>query len=295
MKKLNTILAASLLLAPATLALGQDERETVDLLRVYDTRDISGHGLQGGVLTLVPRLTEGEDGGTIELLTTVDRLDATDVVLEIAGISGLSATRLQNGVYVVTGSEPGHEQLVYALDAYRAINGERYIVQLEAHSVVMEVAPSPGDPAPATSGTPIFRSNQTVNARADSIVQATTVEQYVSGWVPVVGTQAVGYQVQFAKAENGFSGEITVGAGEAADGRVNVRLAGVALKSDISTSMVKLSGDELPLSTVRRQERGIESSVAAPIGQRIVLASVTGFEANTVIIVTASVRAVPNG
>lgn len=287
------LLAASLLLAPASAAFAQDAGTTIDLLRVYDTRDVLMYGSQGGTLTIVPQVVTGEDGGTIELVTRFDQPDQTDVVLEIAGVSGLAASRLQNGVYLVSGAQPAHEQFVVALDALRATSGERYIVRIEAQSVVMDAIPSPGDPAPTMTGGPLFRSYQTINARAESVVQAMATDQYVSGWVPVVSDSAVGYQVQYSRAENGFTGEVTVGAGEAADGSVSIQLSGLAVKSDISTMKIVLSGDELPLSTVRRQERNINSSVVAPIGQRVVLSSVSGFEPGSTIIISASVTPAP--
>ena len=287
------LLAAALLLAPAAIAVAQESDTTIDLLRVYDTRDFLIYGSQGGTLTIVPQVVTGQDGGTIELMTRFEQPDQTDVVLEIAGVSGLAASRLQNGVYLVSGAQPAHEQFVVALDALRATSGERYIVRIEAHAVAMDAIPSPGDPAPAMTGNPLFRTYQTVNARAESVVQAMATDQYVSGWVPVVSDSAVGYQVQYAKAENGFTGEVTVGAGETADGSVSIQLAGVALKSDISTMMIKLSGDELPLSTVHRQERTVNSSIVAPIGQRVVLMSVSGFEPGSTIVFTASVTPAP--
>ncbi|MBX3368070.1 MAG: hypothetical protein KF912_12230 [Phycisphaeraceae bacterium] len=292
MKRLN-LLAASLLLAPASLAIAQPDDTTVDLLRVYDTRDFLAYGSQGGTLTLVPHLVNGPDGGTIELKPRIVQTDLSDVVLEIAGVSGLAASRLQSGVYLVTGAQPAHEQFVLALDALRATNGDRYIVRLEAQSVVVDNVPSPGDPAPAMSGGPIFRSYQTINARAESVVQAMATDQYVSGWVPVVSESAVGYQVQYSRAENGFAGQVTVGAGEASDGSVMIQLTGVAVQSDISTMMIKLSGDELPLNMVHRQERSINSSIVAPIGQRVVLTSVSGFEPGSTIIISASVSPAP--
>lgn len=291
-----TLAASAFLIAgAASPALAQEQAEHVQVLRVYDARDLGAYSDQSGLLMLRPSLRTNADGeGYVEIAADVERLPTSDVLLEIAGVSGLAASRLTDGIYLVTGEESAHEQLTAALGSYRAINGERYVVRIDAISMAADETPMPGQPAPGSGGTTLFRSHQTVNARSESVVQATTTEQYVSGWVPVVGTQAVGYQIQFDTAEEGFSGTLVIGAGESADGTVNVQLAGWVLDSEIHSTTIKLAGDELPLSTVSRRERGIQSSIAAPLGQRVVIASVSGFEPDTVIIVSAVITPAPS-
>lgn len=289
------MLARQLLIASVlglTSALGASAQSD-QVLRVYDARDIRVYSDQGAYLMISPQLIMGENGGTIELSATAEPAGATDVLMEIAGVSGLAASRLQDGIYIVTGDEAAHLQLTSALESYRAVNGERYIVQIEAHLLTSAEAPAPGQLAGSVGGESLFRSHQTVNARSASIVKATTTEQYVSGWVPVVGTQAVGYQIQFGTAEDGFTGTLVVGAGESTNDSTNVQIAGLIMRSDITTIPLKLSGDELPISTVRRQERGIQSSVAVPLAQNAVIASVSGFDPGTTIVITATVTPAP--
>ncbi len=287
----NALILITLGLTTAATARAQSDQ----VLRVYDVRDLRVYSDQSSYLMISPHLIMNERGTTIELATAVEPIEtaaATDVLMEIAGVSGLAASRLQDGIYIVTGEESGHQQLVTALESYRAVNGERFIVQLEARLVVGADVPAPGQLAGPPDGESVFRSHQTVSARAASVVKATTTEQYVSGWVPVVSTQAVGYQIQFGTAEDGFTGTLVVGSDNAADS-ANVQLAGIIIRSDIHTTPVKLSGDELPLSTVRRQERGIQSSVAIPLTQRCVIASVSGFDPDTTILITATVTPAP--
>lgn len=268
-------------------------------LRVYDVRDLLQGEASNQILMLSTRLvTSGSGAGDqspfLEIAPQLERLPEKDVLLEIAGVSGLAASRVRDGIYVVTGAPEAHEQLGRALTAFRAVRGNRYVVNIEAVQVASDTFPAPGQPAPSTDGVLLLRSSQTVNAQTESVVQATSTEQYVSGWIPVVGTQAVGYQVQFATAEDGFVGSLVVGAAESGDERVSIQLAGWMLDTNLQPATVKLGGDELPLSFVRRQERGIQTSIVAPIGQRVVLGVVNGFEPNTTIILTGSAVLAPD-
>lgn len=289
---MNTRRLLAALAIGLTTALGASA-QSEEVLRVYDARDLRIYSDQGAYLTISPRLVTNEGGTTLELSAGIETSEATDVLMQIAGVSGLAASRLQDGIYIVSGEEPAHLRLTAALESYRAVNGERYIVEIEAHLLTGPEAPAPGQPANAPGGESVFRSHQTVSARSASMVKATTTEQYVSGWVPVVGTQAVGYQIQFGTAESGFTGTLVIGAGESADDSTNVQIAGLIVRSDIKTIPLTISGDELPVSTVRRQERGIQSSVALPLAQRSVIASVSGFDPGTTILITATVTPAP--
>jgi hypothetical protein len=287
------VLAFLATMSLASGALGQ--AEAVEILRVYDARDLRALDLTSGIVTISSRLAPSESGELqLELVPEIERLPESDVLLEIAGVSGLAASRLKEGIYIATGSEEAHQQLMGALDAYRAVRGQRYTVRLEARSIVTNDLPAPGEPAPQGTGALLLRSLQTVNAQAESLVQATTTEQYISGWVPVVGTQAVGYQAQYATADDGFTGTIVIGAPESPDGPVTIQVLGLLVDSTVSTVPIVLSGDELPLSTVRRSERSVRSTVLAQPGVPVILAVVNGFDTESTIILTASAVPAPD-
>lgn len=288
---------AAMVVTGAMGAAAMGQSELVEVLRVYDARDLMAKESLGQIIRLTPEMvfdSSNQGTGVLELTPRLESVEAGDILLEFAGVSGLTATRLREGIYVATGSPEAHEQLESALKAYRGVGGKRYIVSIEAMQVVSERVPVPGEPAPAPGGELLLRSSQTVNAQTESVVQATRTEQYVSGWVPVVGTQAVGYQVQFATAEDGFVGTLIVASPEGAEDRVSIQVAGWLLDSDVMQGKVTLGGDELPLGTVSRQERGIQTAIVAPIGQRVVLAAVNGFEPETTIILTGSAVLAPN-
>ncbi len=273
--------------------------EAVDLLRVYDVRDLMLLEPSGSILTLSPQLVSAEDESPfIEISPRIERLREKDILLEISGATGLAATRLRDGIYVVTGSPGSHEQLQNALNSYRGVSAKRYIVSVEAMQVTSPAsgteAPAPGSPAPGKDGVVLLRTLQVVKAQTESPIQATSTEQYISGWVPVVGTQSVGYQAQHGSAEDGFAGALIVGSQDEPNSPVTIQLSGVLMDSHITTVPITLSGDQLPLSTVRRSERTVRSAVKAPPGVPVVLAVVNGFEPETTIILTASAVLAPD-
>ncbi|MBX3315423.1 MAG: hypothetical protein KF902_01015 [Phycisphaeraceae bacterium] len=289
MKLIRATLAIVGASAVASFALAQED--PVRVVRIYDARDMLRGEDAGQTLQLSARVGDAGGGGTSPFLESVpsfERLPEKDIVLEIAAAIGLYASRVRDGIYVASGSAEAHQQLEGALGAYRGTGGSRYVVNIEAIHVVSDVLPTPGQPVGALEGARLLRSSQTVVAQSGSVIQATSSEQYVSGWVPVVGTQAVGYQAQLATAEDGFVGTLLVGALEAPEGHVSIHLAGWLLDSEVQSMVVTFSGDAMPFGVVRRRERGIQTSVMLPLGERVVLASVNGFEPNSIIVITGS-------
>lgn len=277
--------------ALARTALAQED--PIRVLRIYDARDILRAENTGQMLHLAARVSGGTGMGEgsgvspfIEIVPHIERAQDKDLVLEIGTATGLYVSRIRDGIYVASGSPEAHQQLENALGAYRGVGGARYIVNVEAVQMVSDSLPTPGGPAPVTTEVRLMRSSQTVTAQTESVVQSTTSEQYVSGWIPVVGTQAVGYQAQFATAEDGFVGTLLVGSVDAPEGHVSIQLAGWLLDSEVQNNAMTIAGDTFSFGVVRRQERGIQTSVNAPIGERVVLAAVNGFEPNTIIVVT---------
>lgn len=302
MKSMKAVILSAVYVCAASaapIALGQEG--PVRVLRIYDARDVVRG--EGDALRLAARATgfggTGNGSGASSVLELVPQLvgDAEkDIVLELATAIGLYASRVREGIYVASGPTEVHQQFESALDAFRGgggVGGVRYILNVEAVQVAGGVLPSPGQPSPALEGDRLLRSSQTVIVQAESVVQSTTSEQYVCGWIPIVGTQAVGYQAQLATAEDGFVGTLLVGSIDAPDGHVSIQLAGWLLDSEVQNKAVTIAGDTLSFGVVRRQERGIQTSIIAPIGDRVVLAAVNGFEPNTIIVVTG--LAVPVG
>lgn len=278
-------------LVPMALA----QEDPIRVLRIYDARDILRGENAGQMLHLAARVSGGSGMGEgsgvspfIEIVPHIDRAEHKDLLLEIGTATGMYISRVRDGIYVASGTPDAHQQLESALGAYRVAGGPRYIVNVEAVQMVSDSLPTPGRPAPDTTGVRLLRSSQTVTAQTESVVQATTSEQYVSGWVPIVGTQAVGYQAQFATAEDGFVGTLLVGSIDAPEGHVSIQLAGWLLDSQVQNKAVTIAGDTFSFGVITRQERGIQTSVNAPIGARVVLAAVNGFEPNTIIVVTGT-------
>lgn len=293
MKMVARSMLAGMVVAATTGAALAQPAPAGDVLRVYDVRDLGAYA-QTGLVSITPRIDQDSDGLFVLGLTalTGQTSPQPDILMEVAGLTGLSAKRLQEGIYVATGPAESHEQLMAALAQYRTISGVHYVVELAAYESTQPVAAVPGDSAASMSGPAVFQCRQTVAGRASAAVAATSSEQYVSGWVPVVGNSAVGYQVQTSSAETGLTGTLVIGAGEAPEGRVNIQLAGWALKTDVTNSTITLGGDTLPLGTAKRQERGIQTSLSAPVGESIVLATISGFQPGSVVILTAKVTPV---
>lgn len=292
-------LAAGLGAPPASASQPPDGAETEESLRVYDVRDLMLMEPSGSVVMLSPQvMTSGDEELFLEISPRVERLTEKDILLEIAGASGLAASRLRDGIYVVTGSSQSHEQLQNALDSYRGVSAKRYIVSVEAIQMASPAssapAPIPGSRAPTVEGVVILRTMHVVKAQTETPLQATTTEQYVSGWVPVVGTQAVGYQAQLGKAEEGFSGTLIVGSQDEPSSPVTIQLSGLLMDSSITNVPITISGDQLPLGTVTRSDRTVRSAVKAPPGVPVVLAVVNGFAPETTIILTASAVVAPD-
>lgn len=290
MSRLSIIALCTASLASPAFAQHADDR----VLRIYDLRDLATQSTY--TVALRPTIQPLQDGGSSETaaitVRPVFQSEASEVFQSLADLSNLASRPVGEGLIAAVGRESEHDQFTAALAQFRALNGDRYTVELTAYEVAGEVNAPPGAPADGFQGDVLFRSRQTVSSRSTVKVQATTSTTFISGWSPVVSDHAIGYQVQTSVAEDGFSGALLLGHGT--DGGVRAGLSGWILDTEIESRTLSLNGSELPLATPRRRERAIQSDVSAPLDVPTVLATVSGFAEGRSIVVIVKIGAAEN-
>lgn len=293
------------------------------VLRVYDVRDLSAvlpARATGGTVTIVPVLRDvplqNSDGGTLRLETRYEggpnaNLSSTELVIaRLCQQLKLEPEQLMEGVYVVTGEEAQHEQLMKLLEDVRSLYQGGYEFELFAYPGATAQAPALGTPADPKLAALCTR--QVIARRVESQVNVTEELTYVRDWVPVVGNESVGYDPDPGTVTKGLRLTVTAGGAEKAAGQdrasaaprgsgeqsgaggtASLRVRGELIDAQIeklASPLAPDSGGMLELGLPRTSTRTIQSDLRVTLGQPCVLAVVPGTKPGEIIVIAGTLR-----
>jgi hypothetical protein len=284
--KLTTVTAIGVLVAAAgfPLAVGQDARRTVqgvglqEEIRVYEMSAVS------------------DDRGEIE-----------SWFRQVRGLLPIDAASIGASAWAVRAMPEDHERLVMLIDQAAATHGEHesydeadedddedtdtvYTVRVFAGLIEQHTAPDVGERFPGEHVDVIAAPQVTIEDGEEASVSALRLETFIAGYLPVVGTNAVGYQVQTETVEMGFEMEMEIEAEE--DGRVEVGIEGWFAEGEVRDESLRLGDATLPIGLPVINRRSIESEVMLALDSApIIVSSLPGMGPDQRLIIGLSVRA----
>lgn len=276
----NATLMAALMAcraAPAQTHGGEaDAPAGVDLLRVYDLRDLRA---------IIPA-PESEDDG---LTSATERL-----IGELTNAMGSSSIAIADDVYAVSASAEKHAQLAALLTSVRDLYKERYELTLLTYFVLTHSTVQIGDVAKPDSIS--ARRSFVATRRTPFRAGTETRHTYVSGVMPIVAEQAVGYQPMVRTTESGLRLNGLVGAGPEDSKGTSLMLSGEwSMVSPGRTFSVESTGGSpaYRLEFPQVETQLFRSDVQIEFGKLTVVAILGSPREGESMILAASVRKLP--
>ena len=285
------------LVAAAAPALAQSEqKEQTKEFRVYDVSDLLPEEVRA--------ITQTDDTVTMfgpPMTVEVHRQDPTDIVFDLARTMSVHAIVFGPGVIGVIAEPAQQEAFAKALDALHNAFRDRVAVRIALYEVDAGADIAIGSRPNPDWGQPVRQIQQAIHRRVPTSMSSVTVRRYASDVNIFSGSGGFGYEPQMQNISEGLTLSVRVGAAKKDNGSlVDVRgaLSRVAFREkEMQSSLNRHNAEageavgQFELPTMNR--RPIHSAVRLRDGVQTVIAVMDEPDADTVLVLTAKVSALP--
>ncbi|MBL8762663.1 MAG: hypothetical protein JNM07_00150 [Phycisphaerae bacterium] len=224
-------------------------------------------------------------------LPPVPEVNVTEQMLaRLANASGVSVEPISGAIVSVVATPAGHTAFARLLADVRKLHD---VFQVELIVFRMPKGEAPALGAPAAPQNVVVRTSQTVQRMRAASIESVTQRTYLSGWQPVVGQQASGYESRTEKIEEGFRTIVFIGAGPESAERSRVslrgRVSGVHFQ-DVQAPLVDRKGGELLVQLPSVVSRTFDTDMSLPFGKATVVAVLDAENEEESLVVACAVK-----
>lgn len=224
-----------------------------------------------------------------DLLTTMPDHLLFEQLLDNAAQGKLSIKQMTPGLVMAQGPADAFHAFETITDRASATALERDTVEISLLLVPTADTPRVGS-EPPEGAEPLAIAASTIRRGKHAQVLAIEEEAFIQRWAPVVADSSVGYEASIATVERGFRAQVAVAETHDETGsKLLMHIRGQALDAEVRTIEHDIDGAMLTTGLPTTRTRSFDSTLTLQPEQTTVIATASGFNADTTLIITARI------